>query len=70
MGKLYTTEITAGSKITIPVGTKIKTVDGEIKADRSFQVTASKVEWTKAGNPKVTWRGHRSVKTAIVKILV
>lgn len=60
-------QLTAGSKVSIPEGTKIKTADGEIKADRAFVVTVQKVEYTRAGNPKVTWKGHRSMKTAILK---
>ena len=68
MKKASQIQIEAGSTVSIPVGTKIKTKDGEIKAERSFTVTVQDVEYTRAGNAKVTWRGHRSHKTAIIKM--
>ena len=68
MKKASQIQIEAGSTVSIPVGTKIKTKDGEIKAERPFTVTVRDVEFTRAGNCKVTWRGHRSLKTAIIKL--
>ncbi len=60
-------ELSVGDKITIPTGTKINTGDGQIKADRDFQVTVYEVQKTRAGNTKVYWRGHRAYKSAVLK---
>lgn len=59
--------VKVGSKVVIPAGTKITTGEGQVKAERDFTVTVSDVKQTKAGNSKVTWRGHRSMKSAVIK---
>lgn len=59
--------VKTGSKVTIPAGTKINTDQGKIKAERDFTVTVADVTTTRAGNTKVTWRGHRSMKSAVLK---
>ncbi len=65
--KSVTPSFVAGSKVKIGKGTQIKTNQGYIKADRDMQVTVAKVETTPAGNTKITWKGHRSMKSAIIK---
>jgi hypothetical protein len=60
-------QILAGSKVTIPTGTRINTEAGMIKANRDFSVTVQSARSTPAGNIKVTWRGHRSMKSAVIK---
>lgn len=56
-----------GSIAIIPVGTRINTGNGQIKATREFKVTVQDVQTTRAGNIKVFWRGHRSTKSAVLK---
>ncbi len=59
--------ISEGSKVMIPAGTRILENGTQTKLDLPRTITVSKVEYTKAGNAKIHWRGHRGMKSAILK---
>lgn len=59
--------ISVGNKVTIPAGTRINTGEGQVKATKAFTVQVQEVQTTRAGNTKVFWRGHRAVKSAVLK---
>ena len=58
-----------GQRVSIPAGSKVRNSLHNIvtKLDAPVTVTLSDVATTKAGNLKVTWRGHRGYKTTILK---
>lgn len=64
---MATKQIRVGSKVTIPAGSQV-TCRGE-KSKRSVPstVTVRAVEFTKAGNPKITWKSCGYMATTILK---
>ena len=60
-------KITVGSQVTIPAGTQI-TVRGEkTKRQTSSQVTVRRLDFTKTGNTRVSWKSNGYMATAILK---
>jgi hypothetical protein len=60
-------KIKVGSSVIIPAGTKV-TRQGEVtKRTTESVVTIRRLEHTKAGNPKVTWKSNGYMATAILK---
>ncbi len=60
-------KIKVGSMVVVPAGTKV-TRQGEVtKRTSDAVVTVRHLEYTRAGNPKVTWKSNGFMATAILK---
>lgn len=60
-------KISIGSRVEIPVGTKVTKQGITEKRSRAGLVTVQDLHLTKAGNMKITWKSHGYMATAIIK---
>lgn len=63
-----TKKLQVGNTVIIPRGTKVTTCGNTVRRANDAVVTARKVEFTKAGNPKITWKSNGYLATAILKV--
>ena len=60
-------KIKVGSKVTIPAGTKVTVRGEQVKRTMDTTVTVRDIEYTRAGNPKISWKSCGYRATAVLK---
>ena len=61
-------KLEVGCQVIIPEGTKVTTRGNTTRRENPAIVTVRQLEYTRAGNPKVTWKSAGYAATAILKV--
>ena len=64
---MATKKLKIGSKVTIPAGSRVTSRGETTKRLAATEVTVRKLEFTKTGNPKVTWKSNGFMATTVLK---
>lgn len=60
-------KITAGRQVTIPAGTRVTRAGITSRRSNPSTVTVRSVEFTRAGNPKISWKSNGLRASAVLK---